>query len=205
LVFAPDTRKWFTELLQRIFPDTVIMEAATLQQAVDLLSRQEFSLTVTDIYLPDGQSFDFISRVKKSSKGTYCVVVTAYDDDDDIFMALKAGADGYLLKSQDQTKLSASLKEIMNGAPPLSPAIARRIINHFHNDREITAPIDIPLTKREQEVLTLIARGMTRLEVASQLMIQEGTVAGYIKRLYSKLNICSRAGAALEARRLGLI
>jgi DNA-binding NarL/FixJ family response regulator len=93
----------------------------------------------------------------------------------------------------------------MNGAPPLSPAIARRIMAHFRDDTEASTSQETPLTNREQEVLTLIAKGMTRAEVARLLHIQEGTVAGYIKRLYAKLNVGSRAEAALEARRLGLI
>lgn len=199
------TRQWFSELLRSIFPDITIIEAGTIKKATELLSKFDFSLAIIDIYLPDGQSFDFISRAKKCGKNLYCVVVTAFDDDSDIYTALKAGADGYLLKSQDKLKLAESLKEIMNGAPPLSPAIARRIMAHFRDDNEASANQDTPLTNREQEVLTLIAKGMTRAEVARLLSIQEGTVAGYIKRLYAKLNVGSRAEAALEARRLGLV
>jgi DNA-binding NarL/FixJ family response regulator len=198
------TRQWFSELLHSIFPDITIIEAETIQKATALLEASDFSLAIIDIYLSDGQSFDFITKAKKYGKNLYCVVVTAFDDDTDIYTALKAGADGYLLKSQDKQKLAESLKEIMNGAPPLSPAIARRIMAHFREDQEITAGQTV-LTSREQEVLTLIARGMTRVEVARILQIQEGTVAGYIKRLYAKLKVGSRAEAALEARRLGLI
>jgi DNA-binding NarL/FixJ family response regulator len=199
------TRQWFSELLHSIFSDITIVEAETIQKATALLEASDFSLAIIDIYLSDGQSFDFITRAKKYGKNLYCVVVTAFDDDTDIYTALKAGADGYLLKSQDKQKLAESLKEIMNGAPPLSPAIARRIMAHFREDQETTAGQETVLTKREQDVLTLIARGMTRIEVARILQIQEGTVAGYIKRLYAKLKVGSRAEAALEARRLGLI
>lgn len=199
------TRQWFSELLGSIFPGVTIVEAETIAGAMELLDKPDFNLAITDIYLPDGQSFDFISTAKKQHKGLHCVVVTAFDDDADIFTALKAGADGYLLKSQDKQKLADSLKEIMNGAPPLSPAIARRIMTHFREDATETTDHDTLLTKREKDVLALIAKGMTRVEVATRLEIQEGTVAGYIKRLYAKLKVCSRAEAALEARRLGLI
>jgi DNA-binding NarL/FixJ family response regulator len=199
------TRQWFSELLHSTFRDIVILEADTIARAKQLIACQDFSLAIVDIYLPDGQSFELITRIKQLGKSLYCVVVTAFDDDADIFTALKAGADGYLLKSQDKQKLADSLQGIMNGAPPLSPAIARRIMAHFREDQKMAEDRKALLTKREQDVLTMIAKGMTRIEVASNLSIQEGTVAGYIKRLYSKLNVSSRAEAALEARRLGLI
>ena len=199
------TRQWLSELLHEVFTDIAILEARTIGQALALLGEHDFSLAIIDIYLPDGQSFPFIATAKKRSKSIFCVVVTAFDDDADIFTALKAGADGYLLKSQDRRMLIASLQEIMNGAPPLSPSIARRIMAHFRAASPQAAAQEFELTPREQEVLTLIAKGMTRAEVAALLAIREGTVAGYIKRLYGKLNVCSRAEAALEAKRLGLV
>lgn len=201
-----DTRNWLSVLLQKAFGRVHIVEAESLQQAETLFVHHLFNLAIVDIYLPDGRGIDFIKISKKANPGLFCVVMTAFDDSADIFAALKAGADGYLLKSQDKDKLVRSLKDIMEGAPPLSPSVARRILRHFNDDPshpQFTRPSI--LTQRESEVLTRIAKGMTRNEIAEILGIRPGTVAGYIKRVYEKLNITSRAQAALEAKKMGLI
>lgn len=201
-----DTRGWFSDLLLKAFGDSVIIPAESIQQASSLVDRHPFSLAIIDIYLPDGRGIEFIRTLKKNIPGIFCVVVTAFDDSADIFAALKAGADGYLLKSQDRDKLLQLLKDIMAGAPPLSPSIARRIIKQFTEaETHLTAPHATALTQREQEVLIHIAKGMTRIETARLLGIRPGTVAGYIKRIYEKLDIASRAEAALEAKRMGLV
>lgn len=201
-----DTRVWFSELLGKAFGDVKVVQTSSIQQAENLIGRVPFNLAIVDIYLPDGRGIDFISKLKKIDPGIFCVVFTAFDDSADIFAALTAGADGYLLKSQDKEKLVQLLKDIMQGAPPLSPSIARRIIKHFNGvDQRATVQSSNTLTKREEEVLIYIAKGMTRNETADLLGIRPGTVAGYIKRIYEKLNIASRAEAALEALRMGLI
>jgi DNA-binding NarL/FixJ family response regulator len=201
-----DTRAWVSQLLCQAFDDASIIEADTLEKAGQLVNQYPIGLAIVDIYLPDGRGIDFIAGIKSDQPGLFCVVVTAFDDSADIFAALKAGADGYLLKSQDKSLLVRSLKDIMDGAPPLSPSVARRIIKHFNADAT-PAPLHQPaiLTKRETEVLIHISKGMTRNETADALSIRPGTVAGYIKRIYEKLNITSRAEAALEAQKLGLI
>jgi DNA-binding NarL/FixJ family response regulator len=90
----------------------------------------------------------------------------------------------------------------MTGQPPLSPAIARKLLNHFHAPQ--TSPQDA-LTEREKEVLSIIAKGMTMAETAKILGLTRHTIAGYVKDIYRKLNISSRAEAALSAQRMGLI
>ena len=200
-----DTRLWFSELLHKAISDIIIVEAEGVQQALEVLTEYPLSMAIVDIYLPDGRGFEFIKEAKKFNPGIFCVVVTAFDDDTDIFLSLQAGADGYLLKSQDKDKLVRSLKDIMGGAPPLSPSIARRIIKHFQVKDKSPQEPRVALTDREKDVLIFISKGMTRLEAAKMIGIREGTVAGYIKRVYEKLNVSSRAEAALEAKRMGLI
>lgn len=201
-----DTRDWFSDLLGKAFGDATIIHAESIKQAAALLDEHEFNLGIIDIYLPDGRGIDFIRTLKQVAPGIFCVVFTAFDDSADIFAALKAGADGYLLKSQDRDKLVQLLKDIMEGAPPLSPSIARRIIKQFNETEARMAVLQTAaLTQREQEVLIHIAKGMTRNETARLLGIRPGTVAGYIKHIYEKLNVASRAEAALEAMRMGLV
>lgn len=202
----PDTREWSSQLVLDAFGDVTIVEADSLKQANDRVDQYPISLALVDIHLPDGLGVDFIERTKPAKPTLFCVVLTAFDDSEYIFAALKAGADGYLLKNHDKQRLVHALRDIMNGAPPLSPSIARRIIKHFR----VQAPVVRPqkpamLTQRETEALSGIAQGLTRKELAENLGIRPGTVAGYIKRVYEKLDINNRAQAALAAKRMGLI
>ena len=139
------------------------------------------------------------------------VVVTIYDDDAHIFPALQAGAFGYLLKEQDQGTLVSQLLRISQGEPPLSPQIARRMLSHFGmHDRQQKAQIrqaleEVKLTERETEVLQRVAKGYTLPEIALQFSLSKHTIGDYVKQVYRKLNISSRAEATLEAARRGLV
>ncbi len=136
------------------------------------------------------------------------IVTTIYDDDHHLFDAIAAGAQGYLLKDQHPDTLIEYLHRIDAGEPPLSPSIARRMLQHFSRSRP-PAPAAIPaeevLTAREMDVLRLLGRGLRVNEAAHTLGLTPHTVAGYVKTVYRKLNISSRAEAALEAARRGLV
>jgi DNA-binding NarL/FixJ family response regulator len=135
------------------------------------------------------------------------VVATVHDDDEHLFEAITAGAQGYLVKSQEATALAARLRRIDDGEPPLSPSIARRIMAHFRDQarEEKPLPPETDLTPRELEVLTLLAKGSRVAEAAQRLGLTEQTVATYVKLIYRKLRISSRAEAALAAARRGLV
>jgi len=130
-------------------------------------------------------------------------VVTIFDDNDHVFPALQAGARGYLLKDQTREHFIMRLRNIADGEPPLSPSISRRLLEHF--EQQAAPAPDTTLTNREKEVLQLISKGFTLPKVASMLDISRNTAAGYVKSIYRKLNISTRAEAAMEASRIGLI
>jgi DNA-binding NarL/FixJ family response regulator len=140
------------------------------------------------------------------------VVVTIHEDDDHLFPALQAGAFGYLLKEQSREQLSEQLQRISQGEPPLSPSIARRVIQYFttqarqqqHMSEPDNVTPHVQLTDRENEVLLRVAKGFTLPEIGVQLNLSRHTIADYVKQIYRKLNVSSRAEAALEAQRLGL-
>jgi len=119
-----------------------------------------------------------------------------------VVAALSQGAEGYLLKDQDASILAHQLRQLTHGIPALSPVIARRIMTHFRHTGPVCA--EIRLTRRETDVLALIARGLRNAEVAAELGLAESTVAGYIKDIYRKLGISSRAEASWHATRMGL-
>lgn len=200
-----DTRKWLVELVEKAFEGVTVKPVSTLAAARKELNNQLFNVAIIDINLPDGSGIDLIHEISQNTPDTYCVVATIYDDDEHLFTALQAGAQGYLLKEQPKEELLKRLKGILIGEPPLSPAVARRVLRHFQKEMQKTSKQKTNLSKRETEVLTLIAKGLNRTEIADLLGITSNTAAGYIKTIYQKLNISSRAEATLEASRMGLV
>ncbi|MGR3453098.1 LuxR C-terminal-related transcriptional regulator [Pseudooceanicola sp.] len=197
-----ETREWLQALVKDAYPAPEIVTAGMIRDARAALERP-YRLALLDLGLPDGSGIDFLREVKAAHPDTLCVVTTVMGDDGTVVAALSAGADGYLLKENPASVLIRQLQQIADGVPALSPAIARRIMEHFR----LTGPAeeaDVRLTDREAEVLGLIGRGLRNAEVAKSLGIAESTVAGYIKDVYRKLGISSRAEAAWHAARLGL-
>jgi len=198
-----EAQQWLLRALSSSFPAIAVRTADTLHQARALLGSQPApQLALIDLGLPDGSGIDLIAEIKREAPATICVVVSIFDDDQHLFPALRAGAQGYLLKDQPQKQIVELLQGITQGRPPLSPAIARKLLTFFH-----AAPPELPeaLTRRETEVLSLIAKGITQAEAARMLGISTHTVCGHVKEIYRKLNVSSRAEAALTAQKLGLV
>ena len=199
-----DTRAWFRDILEQAFAKIEVMEAATVADAKRLIQDYRFDLALVDLNLPDGQGNEILCALNETNPDTISVVATVFNDDQHIFSALKDGAQGYLLKDQGKDMILKKLKGILESEPPLSPGIARRILGHFQSQKPKVKP-ETGLTTREEEILTLIGKGLNRPEISRMLGISPHTTAGYVKSIYRKLNISSRAEAAMEAARLGLI
>jgi len=195
-------RSLLREIVQSIFEHAIIEEAATVSQAQKLINKQSFNLALIDISLPDGNGIDLVKEIIALNSQTYIVMATIYDDDQHLFDSLRAGASGYLLKDLSKEELSNQISGIIKGRPPLSSSIARRLLSHFNQPAQ---PTKHHLTPRETEVLSLIGKGFSRQEVSNDLKISVNTTAEHIQNIYQKLNINTRAEAALEACRLGLI
>jgi DNA-binding NarL/FixJ family response regulator len=204
----PEIRSWLKALIDQVFPQSQIHEASRVHDALELVSAIKFNLALCDLGLPDGSGVDVVSALRESQPECQSVVVTIHDDDDHLFPALQAGAFGYLLKEQPREQIAEQLKRMSQGEPPLSPSIARRVISHFASQtRQQERMVDMPhvaLTERENEVLLRVAKGFTLPEIGVQLNLSRHTIADYVKQIYRKLNVSSRAEAALEAQRLGL-
>lgn len=198
-----EIRLWLAGLLREAFGEVSITESATVAQAFSYLNIRTYDLIVIDLNLPDGTGVDILQRIKAQGSTAHCIVATAYDDDAHLLPALHAGADGYLLKDQPGEQLIRDLIGILNGAPPLSPPIARRIMRLAK--QEPVVALTVPLSVREEEVLTYIAKGLNRGEVAKVLNVSSHTVTSHVRSIYSKLDISSRAEATVEAIRRGLI
>ncbi|MGB3866008.1 MAG: response regulator transcription factor [Xanthobacteraceae bacterium] len=213
-----DTRAWLVRMLRLAFDGIAISEAATFQAARDWIAAQPRTfaepdanaardIALIDIGLPDGNGIDLIRMLADGHPQILPVVTTIYDDDAHLFDAIAAGAKGYLLKDQHADTLVGYLHRIDAGEPPLSPSIAQRMLTHFAK-RNAVAPItdaEAVLTPRELDILRLLGRGLRVAEAARVLGLTPHTVAGYVKTVYRKLNISSRAEAAIEAVRRGLV
>ncbi|MEK8050355.1 response regulator transcription factor [Ideonella sp. DXS22W] len=235
----PVARAFLCRVVRESFSDTIaITEAGDLETAraqiklaggaSGLHGVDPFKLILVDLELPDGNGMELLAEL-----GHYPatkIVTTLYSDDDHLFPALQRGADGYLLKEDRFEVLVEELQKIVRGQPPLSPAIARRLLTHFrHGGRPdgsvpdsgftvpgefatTSAPVPIEklpdherLTPRESEVLTYLSKGFTIKEIASLMGIKWFTVNDHIKSIYKKLNVSSRAEAAVLATKQGLV
>ncbi len=162
-------------------------------------------IALIDLGLPDGSGIEVIAWLNQHAPHSKCIVATIYDDDAHLFPALRAGAHGYILKDQGSEEAVRLLLGIATGQPPLSPSIARKILSSFQ-PHALRLDSDQPaLTTRESEVLRLISKGMTLPETAKLLQLSRHTVDGYVKDIYRKLNVSSRAEAALSAQQMGLV
>ena len=204
----PEIRVWLRKLVLQVFPMAKIAESSRVQDALDLATAVKFDLALIDLGLPDGSGVSVVSKLRDVQPEAQSVVVTIHDDDEHLFPALQAGAFGYVLKEQARELIAEQLNRMSQGEPPLSPSIARRVIAHFAaNSRRQARPQNMPavaLTERENEVLLRVAKGFTLPEIGVQLSLSRHTIADYVKQIYRKLNVSSRAEAALEAQRLGL-
>ncbi len=202
-------RDWLAECAVRAFAGAVVSAARNFQEARHAIEHRggvSFDLALIDIGLPDGDGVDLIERLATRSPGCVSIVTTIYDDDDHLFRAIRAGADGYLLKDHETGRLVELLKRIHDGEPPLSPAIARRVLSSLQTRPQKPAEEEQDcLTPRESEVLTLLGRGFQLNHVATHLGITPNTAASHVKSIYRKLRITNRAEAALAAIGRGLV
>ena len=202
----PEIRSWLKSLVLQVFPDAQIHESARVHDALGLVSALKFDLALVDLGLPDGSGVDVVNALREQQPDAQSVVVTIHDDDEHLFPALQAGAFGYILKEQARELITEQLQRISQGEPPLSPSIARRVIAYIAAQARPAASMmpHVSLTEREREVLLRVAKGFTLPEIGVQLNLSRHTIADYVKQIYRKLNVSSRAEAALEAQRLGL-
>ena len=207
----PEIRAWLAEMARQAFPGVSVEAVGRCDDAQAAVRQGQFDLALIDLGLPDGNGIEVVAALRRFQPAAFPVVVTIYDDDEHLFPALQAGAFGYLLKEQPRDALVAQLLRMTQGEPPLSPPIARRVLGYFATASQRLGALvrrmedEVSLTDRETEVLQRVAKGYTLPEIAQQFGLSRHTVADYIKQIYRKLNVSSRAEAALEAARRGLV
>lgn len=201
-------RHTLAERAGAVFGITEVAEAGSLAAARQWLRTQrqvELPLiALIDLGLPDGSGDRLIAELAADSNAT-CIVTTIFEDDGNVMRALGAGAQGYLLKGEDISAIEDRLRGLERGEVAMSPQIARRLLERFRQPALVQPEAEIALTQRETDVLRAIGRGLTIPEAAHALEIGAHTVGTHVKNIYRKLNIASRAEAAIEAAKRGLV
>jgi len=167
------------------------------ESAVPALTRQVPNLVLMDINLPGMSGIECVQRLKEKLPDLLVLMVTVYDNSDQVFAALAAGACGYLLKRDIPLRLVDSLNDALDGGSPMSSHIARQVVRFFHTQGKARKETD-DLTGREKQILELLAQGSLYKEIASELGIGTETVNTHIRNIYSKLHVRSRTEAVIK-------
>ena len=167
--------------------------------AVEKISEKLPDVVLMDINLPGMNGIECTKILKEKYPELLVMICSVYDDDDNIFKALEAGASGYILKSAAGNKLIDSIQELTNGGSPMSSTIARKVVAKFHNSNALqsitTTQKDYSLTARENEILDLLAKGFRNKEIAEKLFVSVNTIRTHVYNIYEKLHVNSRIEA----------
>ena len=165
------------------------------EDALHTLSENPVDVVMMDINLPGMSGIECVRQLKQKQSDMQFMMCTIFQDDENIFNALKAGASGYLLKGDDPEKIVSAIRELYAGGSPMNGQIARRVIETFQLQRVQTNLAKDLLTKRETELLEMLAKGFRYKEIAAQLFISIETVRKHINNIYTKLQVQSRMDA----------
>jgi DNA-binding NarL/FixJ family response regulator len=201
----PESQEMLLEVAQLAFPGIHVHCVADVAAAMRLIGQFQFDLALIDLALPDGDGTEVVQAMSSRFSDCTIVVATLFDDDGHLFPALRAGAQGYLLKDQPPEQLVNKLRGISEGHPPLSPSVARRLLDYFRETPGSSLTQAPVLTCREREVLIKLSSGNSIAKIGIELDISRHTVSDHVKNLYRKLKISSRAEAALQAKNMGLL
>jgi DNA-binding NarL/FixJ family response regulator len=164
------------------------------EDAVLALTDDSPDIVIMDINLPGISGIDCIKKLKDKGIASQFMMFTVYDDDENIFKALQAGASGYILKKTPPHLILSSVKEIFDGGSPMSTQIARRVVQVFQTQNESTQEASL-LTAREKQILDLLSKGHLYKEIADQLSIAIGTVKQHLHKVYEKLHVQNKTEA----------
>jgi DNA-binding NarL/FixJ family response regulator len=187
----------------------VVGEARNGEEALHLAAAHEPDIILMDLHMPILDGVAATRRLQSSQPAIKVIVLTTFDDDEDVFEGLRAGAVGYLLKDVPSEKLVEAIRGVARGESFLEPSIVNKIVAEFarlspHRPSS-SQPLIEPLSERELEILRLLGQGASNKEIADQLVITVGTVKNHLTNIMAKLSVRDRTQAALKARELGII
>lgn len=201
----PLFRKGMLSLLASVPDFEVVGEAATGHEAVALAADLQPDVVLMDLQMPSVNGIEATRTILQESPGIRILVVTLFEDEDSVFMALRAGARGYVLKDADEEEMVHAIRAVGRGEAIFSPNVAERVLAYFAAPMPASQPQVFPtLTDREREILDLIAQGHPNPTIARQLHLSTKTVGNYVSNIFTKLQVADRAQAIIRAREAGL-
>ena len=165
------------------------------EEAMHFLPSNAADIVIVDIGLPRASGIDAIKFLSEQCPSTQYCMFTVYEDDDKIFQSLQAGAKGYILKGSPSDKILSAVRELHAGGSPMSPSIARRVLDVFQKMQVTPVVAALPLTTREQEILQQLSKGLLYKEIGDLLGITTGTVKQHIHKIYDKLQVSNKTEA----------
>ncbi|MES2951270.1 MAG: response regulator transcription factor [Pseudomonadota bacterium] len=204
----------FCSALARAFGEvqdiTLCAVAGTRAQGLALLQGPPMDVLLVDLGLPDGSGIDVIRAATRLWPSCSVMVSTNFGDETHVMRSIESGAAGYLLKDSSLTKIVDEIRSLASGGSPISPIIARQVLARFRltgsaGAQTLPTETSTSLSTREREVLDLITKGFTVLEIAKLMQLSHFTVRSFVRRIYSKLKVTSKAEAIYEARSQGLL
>lgn len=186
----------------------VIGEASRGDEAVVLVSEEAPDVILLDLHLPDGNGADFCRELLEISPGSKVLILSAYDNDDEVSAALISGASGYVLKTVSGERLADNIRSVYRGEVLLAPSVAAKVVQQLSRVQEKTGRREEALhalTPREREVFALASRGLKNAEIADELYLSEKTIKTHLRNIYNKLNLASKAELRLFAVKMGVV
>ncbi|MDX6276131.1 MAG: hypothetical protein QOJ72_259 [Nocardioidaceae bacterium] len=199
----PVVRSGLRALLESLPGYEVVAEATDGEAAVRETQLTTPDVVLMDIRMPGLDGIEATRRVRAAVPGTAVLVLTMFDDDDTVFAAMRAGAQGYLLKGAEQEEIDRAIRAVVAGEAIFSPGVAQRVLGYFAAPPAAADPFP-ELTAREREVLDLVAAGRRNQAIADELFLSPKTIANHISSIFVKLAVADRSAAIVRARQGGL-
>ncbi|MDB6122086.1 MAG: Two component transcriptional regulator, LuxR family [Pedosphaera sp.] len=195
---SEQVRNTLTRLIDRAEGFRCLSQYANAEAALETLPNDKPDVVLMDINLPGMNGVECVRKLKQVAPDIQVMMLTAYEDTENIFNALAAGASGYMLKRTPRAELLEAIKEVKRGGSPMTTHIARKVVQSFQKASAAPPPAESNLSTREQEVLDCLSQGFLYKEIAEKLGISYETVHTYIRRIYEKLQVRTRTEAVAK-------
>jgi DNA-binding NarL/FixJ family response regulator len=193
----PEVRENWAALINSFPEFQCVCTCISGEEALRVIPEQRPNVVLMDIFLPRMSGIECTAKLKELLPGTQVIILTAMNDKELIFLALEAGADGYLLKRTKPADLRKALLDVIAGGSPMSSEIARRVVESFRGKAKAKDK-EIGLSAREEEILVLLSKGYSNKAIADQLGLSVETIYSHLKRVYEKLHVHSRTEAVIR-------
>lgn len=200
-----DVRERLSKLISQHEQFELLGVSANMTEGLIALETYKPDILLTDLGLPDGSGIEIIKLIEKLQLDCEAMVISGFQDEHHVFDALQAGAKAYIHKHDKSQNITNAIISMMEGGAPISPVIARLMLQKFQLPQSIEVELTESLTERQTKILKLVSQGFSSKEISEKLSISYYTVTTHIKNIYNKLQVNSRAEAMYEAARLGLL